>query len=221
MAAWRNPYIDLVESQPGPLLQASGGALSADQRSLLLERAGGAQGLFLEIGSGSGMHLIEQARRAPRSFFVGFELRYKRAFNSARKAEREHLPNLAVVRGPGEQAFAVFHPGTVDGIFILFPDPWEKRRCRKNRVINPAFLEAAGAILKAGGFIRYKTDHDSYFDETAAMIASSGIFEVVKSSRDLHRGQYAQDNVPSEFERLFISKRAPILFLEASRRGGV
>jgi tRNA (guanine-N7-)-methyltransferase len=52
----------------------------------------------------------------------------------------------------------------VDRLFILFPDPWPKRRHHKRRLIQPATLELLARVLKDGGELRFATDDPGYLD---------------------------------------------------------
>ena len=103
------------------------------------------------------------------------------------------------------------------GIFINFPDPWGRQRWLKHRILNAAFLREAHLRLKPGGFLSYKTDHAGYFEATQAILGKLGIFRIVKLTRDLHRSEYMDQNIPTEFEQLFRSKGEAVFFMEAVR----
>jgi tRNA (guanine-N7-)-methyltransferase len=194
-------------------LQAEGGSLTQEQIQTLHTRMGAFAERYVEIGSGSGGHLVARAKSNNRAFHLGFELRYKRAFDTARKSEREQLNNIMVVRGPASELFKVFNPNSLDGIYLNFPDPWERRRWHKHRILNSEFLQAANELLSPSGFLSYKTDHSQYFEETLKLIEPIGLFEIERLTRDLYNSSYLYDNVTSEFEMLFRSKGLPVNFL--------
>lgn len=210
---WNNPYIALVSTKPMFVLQAVGATLTPEQVETLHARISAFPERYAEIGSGSGGHLIEQAKTNARAFYLGFELRYKRVFDTARKAEREQLNNLMVVRGQASELFKVFKPNSLNGIYLNFPDPWERRRWHKHRILSAEFLAAVYELLSPSGFISYKTDHNQYFAETLKMIEPAGLFEIEKLTNDLYNSSYLNGNIPSEFEKLFCSKGLPINFL--------
>lgn len=214
---WTNPYIALAASKPDYILQAAQGVLSDEQLDLLHARMAGFKECFVEAGSGSGGHLLAQAGRNAAGFYVGFELRYKRAFDTGRKAEKSGVKNLLVVRGQNSEMFRVFEPQSLRGIFVNFPDPWDRRRWHKHRMLNADFLNQAYQLLHPSGFISYKTDHSGYFDATVGLLHETGLFTIEKLTHDLYHSEFLADNLPSEFEKLFVSKGLPINFLVARK----
>lgn len=214
---WTNPYINLVQSHPDHLVHAERGALTDVQCRDLQDGLSRWGEVYCEVGCGSGGHLCRRAALRPAAFFLGFELRYKRAFNTAKKANREKLFNLKVVRGDAHQLLAVFGEQCLDGLYVNFPDPWSKRRWLKHRMLSADFLRAVHQRLKPGGFVSYKTDHAGYFEATEELLGELGIFRIAKFSRDLHRSEYVNENIYSEFELLFRSKGRPVFFLQADK----
>lgn len=174
--------------------------------------------LFLEIGSGSGIHLVCRAGKDPSSLYIGFELRFKRTFKAAEKAEQNKLKNLLIIRANASLITEVFSQNSIDGIYINFPDPWaKKKRWNKNRLINTTFISSIHPILKPNGFISYKTDHKEYFDSTLKLFEDSELFQVSKVTNNLHLSTYGDENIFTEFEMLFKSKGLAISFLEARK----
>ena len=171
--------------------------------------------VFLEFGSGSGAHLIEQAARNPASAFVGFELRYKRAFRTAEKAAERGLPNLFVARTTALVVTDIYPAESVAGVYVNFPDPWDKKKWKKHRLLNPDFLQVIHSLLSQDGFLSYKTDHEEYYDATSSLMQSSELFSIDQESRDLHQSAFSGENILTEFENLFISKGLPTYYLRA------
>ena len=212
--AWKNQYIDLVQEKPEYILAASARSLTPDQIQTIRERAG-ALPVFCELCCGSGGHLVELAAAHPEGFFIGFELRFKRTFNTAKKAERLGLQNLLIVRTNAKELPRVFSTAELSGVYINFPDPWERERWKKHRVLTPEFIELLADRLKPGGFLSYKTDHEEYFTSTEQILRSHPRFSITKYSRNLHESEFSAGSVKTEFERLFLSKHLPIFFLHA------
>ena len=78
-----NPYIERVNSFKGRLYPF----IDPDkEKTLLGETLAKYEGIFCELGSGSGMHLIDRAEQSPDFAFVGFEIRYKRSVRTIEKA---------------------------------------------------------------------------------------------------------------------------------------
>ena len=216
--AWENQYIGLVATKPEMIFSLDNREISADDIAAITCALAPFPKVFVEIGSGSGQHLITRAKRDAANAYVGVELRFKRTFRTAEKAEREGVKNLFLLRTSAQTLPTIFAPATIDGFFILFPDPWAKRRWKKHRLLNPGFLKELHTILKPNGFVSYKTDHQDYFEETAALLSTERNFEVTRCIRDLHRSPAASENIQSEFESLFLSKGERVNLLEFVKR---
>jgi tRNA (guanine-N7-)-methyltransferase len=121
--------------------------------------------LELEIGSGKGTFLVQQARQQPEINYLGIE--YARAYwlHAADRCRRHGLENVRMLyydAGPFVRWFAA------DGVFrqvhIYFPDPWPKKKHHKRRLITAAFLTELHRTLEPGGMVRIVTDHDGYWE---------------------------------------------------------
>ena len=212
-----NRFVSLVGTKPELILRGSRCGLDPAASDLLIRKRREYSRIYVEIGSGSGGHIVEHARRDPEALFLGFELRYKRVFRTAEKAENLGLSNLLVVQLDASLLPSIFEPGSLDGIFVLFPDPWDKRRWKKHRILSPEFLRRAHALLRPGAFLHYKTDHGEYFEATVKVLEDLDLFTTRRLSRDLHSSAESLNNIESEFEKLFKSKRLPVHFIEVER----
>ncbi|MDC0357733.1 tRNA (guanosine(46)-N7)-methyltransferase TrmB [Oligoflexia bacterium] len=214
---WINQYIPLIDTCPEFIGNLEDQKIAPDIQARFNDKMTAYSKVYCEIGSGSGMHLLERAQNNPDSFYVGFELRYKRAYKTAQKGERRGIKNSYVFRGDAALMFDLFPTSSLDGIYVNFPDPWDKKRWEKHRVLHDTFFEKLYPFLKPDGFFSYKTDHKSYFEKIFELLQSSKIYTVSKHTFDLHHSEYKGDNVLTEFEHLFISKQLPIMFLEATK----
>lgn len=211
-----NRYVELVSTKPAIIAPSDAQPLTAI-RAQINARIEGYRRIFIEIGSGSGAHLTAMAMADPEAYFIGFELRYKRCFKTAEKAERLGLPNLSIVQLNASHIPDLFENEQVDGFMVLFPDPWDKRKWRKHRILNPLFLSVLNSRLKPGGNLLYKTDHREYFDWILEVIQQSNLFEVRDLSFDLYASTLERKNIPSEFEKLFRYKGLPIYMVNMQK----
>lgn len=216
---WRNQYIDLLGSKPEYIVSATGKDLSAEDLTRVKARCAEFASIAVEIGSGSGQHLIELAHRDPRTLFIGYEIRFKRIFRTAEKAEKLGLNNILLVRQSAFEIPATFGKESLDGVYINFPDPWDKKRWHKNRILNPEFLQIIHAVLKPEGFLSYKTDHSGYFAATRGILDELQMFSIEALETDLHHSPLAEATPPTEFESLFRSKGLPVMYLRAKKIG--
>jgi tRNA (guanine-N7-)-methyltransferase len=126
-----------------------------------------------EVGSGHGHFLTAYAKAHPTETCIGVDITSDRIVRAERKRARGRLENLHFVRAEAEDFLAVMPENArFSSIFILFPDPWPKRRHHKNRVVKLAFLAAlAGRALK-GAKLHFRTDHEPYFRDVAGLFRS-------------------------------------------------
>ncbi len=213
--AWENQYMQMVKSKPGIILAEEDRSDVSDAARLeLRQRIASHTRIFVELGSGSGLHLLTLAERNRDALCLGLEIRFKRAFKTGEKAERMGLSNLLIMRSDARQIGQLFQDGEVDGFFVNYPDPWDKRRWLKNRLLNPELLLTMRRLLKPGGFLRYKTDHQEYFASTAKLLTDGG-WRIGKHTTDLLSSSWTGENIPTEFEYLFKSQGKPLCMLEA------
>ncbi len=119
--------------------------------------------LFLEIGFGGGEHLAWQAAHHPAAGFVGAEYFITGVASLLGQLERDGINTpLRLYIGDARDLLERLPDAVLDGIFILFPDPWPKRRHHKRRLIQRETLDLLARILKDGGELRFATDDAGY-----------------------------------------------------------
>jgi tRNA (guanine-N7-)-methyltransferase len=140
-------------------------------RGALLQVIPSSSRFVWEVGSGHGHFLVAYAAAHPKEHCIGIDIASDRIARAVRKHERARLPNLHFVRADAEDFLAAIPKGArLTAIFILFPDPWPKRRHHKKRVMTHEFLGAAAAAAGQGAGLYFRTDHEPYFREAATAI---------------------------------------------------
>ena len=127
----------------------------------------------MDLGCGEGSFLVAMARRHPERNYLGTERLLGRVRNTCRKALLAGVTNVRLLRV--ESAYVVKHllaAGSVSRFYILFPDPWPKRKHWARRLIQPEFLETAARALEKGGELCIKTDDAAYFDHIGKVAAN-------------------------------------------------
>ena len=133
----------------------------------------------VEIGSNRGCFLMGLARKKTTTV-LGIELKPSLCRISANKLERENLSNGHVIHADAKLAIPIlFEQGSLDAIYVLFPDPWWKKRHARRRLLDDGFFEMAHAYLKPGGYFVLKTDVLDYFDAVDEFLQASPCFERV------------------------------------------
>jgi tRNA (guanine-N7-)-methyltransferase len=140
------------------------------------------QAIWLEIGFGAGEHLIEEARANPTVGLIGCEPFLNGVAAALAAIEREGISNVRLRRGDAQALVEAAPDGLFSRVFILYPDPWPKRRHNKRRVVSDAMVEALARVVKQDGEVRFATDVDDYAGWTLKRFLSSPYFRWPASS---------------------------------------
>jgi tRNA (guanine-N7-)-methyltransferase len=144
------------------------------------------QPLEVELGCGDASFLVNYAKLHPDRNFIGVERLWGRLQKLQRKGVRAGLTNLRGVRI--ESAYFLEYllpPHSVVGLHVYFPDPWPKRKHRKNRLINERFPELARQAIAPGGMVLLRTDDRDYFAQMLAAFAVQPAFRAVETPPEL------------------------------------
>lgn len=133
----------------------------------------GANEITLEIGSGHGHFLTAYAKAFPNEICVGVDVMLSRLAKCSKKAKRLALTNIHFVRSRGEEFLEALPSNIfINKVYILFPDPWPKKRHFKHRLIQDDFLSNLASRMHPGGKLYFRTDYEPYFDWTLEKINS-------------------------------------------------
>ena len=119
----------------------------------------------VDLGAGDGVYAEARAKRESDRNFVAVERLLGRATKIAKKAIRNQLTNLKVLRL--ESAYFIKNlcaESSLDAITVRYPDPWPKRRHHANRLLQKEFFEDAARAVISGGCIKLTTDDREYFE---------------------------------------------------------
>ena len=117
--------------------------------------------IFIEIGFGSGRHLLHQARSNQDALLIGIEI-YKPAIEQVAKlAIREGLQNIALIATDARVLLSLLPAGCLQRVFLHFPVPWDDAPHR--RVISDEFASQIARTLGRGGRFELRTDSEEYF----------------------------------------------------------
>lgn len=117
----------------------------------------------LEIGFGSGYSLLEMAKQHPELNLIGVETHLPGVGTLLHGIEAQQLENIRVFNADAVEVLASCIPDhSLDTVQIFFPDPWQKRRHHKRRLIQVPFVEVLIKKLKANGTIHLATDWEDY-----------------------------------------------------------
>lgn len=171
--------------------------------------------ISIEIGMGKGQFLIEQARRHPDRNFIGFEKFTVVLVKALEKIEKEgNLPNLKVVRFDAAHLKDIFGENEISQVYLNFSDPWPKERHYKRRLTYRDFLKTYQHVLREDGALVFKTDNRPLFDFSLEEMKAIGM-TLNKVTFDLHKSQWLEGNIMTEYETKFHEQGLPIHMVEA------
>jgi len=121
--------------------------------------------VIMEIGSGMGEATAQIAKANPQVGYVAVEMHSPGLAALLILINQMELENIKLIREDATYLLANHIPdNSIDGIHLLFPDPWPKNRQHKRRIVQSEFIEMVGKKLKQGGFIHIATDWQPYAD---------------------------------------------------------
>lgn len=135
------------------------------------------QKVILEIGSGMGEASAQIAAADPDNQYVAVEMHSPGLAALLILIIEGKLKNIRVIREDAIYLLTNFIPDEhLDGIHLLFPDPWPKNRQHKRRIVQREFIELIAKKLKPAGFIHIATDWQTYADWIEAKFAMNAAF---------------------------------------------
>ena len=117
---------------------------------------------FLEIGFGYGENVINLSRHNADKLIIGCEIYEPGIANLVVKIESENLKNIYIFPENIFSLFSKLKKNSIEKIFVLYPDPWPKKKHYKRRLISNVFLNKINRILKINGIILVSTDSEDY-----------------------------------------------------------
>ncbi|MCC8462562.1 MAG: bifunctional peptide chain release factor N(5)-glutamine methyltransferase PrmC/tRNA (guanosine(46)-N7)-methyltransferase TrmB [Rickettsia endosymbiont of Ecitomorpha arachnoides] len=135
--------------------------------------------IFLEIGFGMGEHFINQAKMNPEALFIGVEAYLNGVANVLKLASEQNITNFLLFPNNLDFILNDLPNNSLDGIYILFPDPWIKNKQKKKRIFNKERLKILQDKLKNNGNLVFASDIENYFYEAIELIEQSGDFEIM------------------------------------------
>ncbi len=179
--------------------------------------AGPGGDLWLEIGFGDGEHLAIQAADHPEIQFIGCEPYVNGVAKLLRRVEREGLTNIRVFMDDARLLMDALEEASVGRGFLLFPDPWPKKRHHKRRFVSHDTLDQLARVLRDGAELRVATDDPGYCRWVLAHVTSHPDFRWRVSGPGDWRTRTA-DWPATRYERKALEDGARCVFLIFERQ---
>ena len=142
----------------------------------------GKREVWLEIGFGGGEHMIAQAEANPDVGIIGCEPFINGVAMLLAAIGRAGVSNLRVLAGDARDLMDVLPEGSIGRVFLLYPDPWPKKRHWKRRFVNPPQLDQLARVMRPGAEFRVATDIGDYVRHTLEAMAADPRYERVRAA---------------------------------------
>lgn len=131
---------------------------------------------WLEIGFGGAEHLLHRAAENENRVIIGAEPFLNGVAKCCAGMDRQKLDNIRLHHGDVRDVLPNIADESLDGLYILFPDPWPKARHNKRRILSSEFIAEVHRILKPGAPLYFASDIIDYVDWTLTRIDAHGGF---------------------------------------------
>lgn len=173
-------------------------------------------GYWLEVGFGSGEHLVWQAERHPDVGLIGCEPYVNGIAKCLAQLDRAGLRNVRVFDNDARFVMAALPPASLSRVFVLFPDPWPKTRHQKRRFVCRETLDRLAILMQSGAELRLATDDPIYLPWTLEQACLHPAFEWLAEGPADWR-QRPADWPPTRYEQKMLAGQRPT-FLRLQRR---
>ena len=147
--------------------------------------------IWVEVGFGSGRHLLYQAKQNPNIELIGLEIHKPSLEQVAKQCKLQSIKNIRLLDYDARIFLEFLSSNSVGRIFVHFPIPWDKKPHR--RVISSEFIDESIRVLKDGGKLELRTDSQKYFNYS--------LVEFLKPEKvDLHINKNSDLDISSKYE---------------------
>lgn len=181
------------------------------------EYFGSSNNIHIEIGTGKGDFIIENAIRHPEINFIGIE-KFDSVIARCLQKIPEDLNNLAMIRMDAIEINEVFDK-EIDVIHLNFSDPWPKNRHESRRLTSKLFLDKYEGLFKNDITIIQKTDNQKLF-EFSLMSFSHNNYALEDLTFDYHNANIdnIDDIIMTEYEKRFSQLGQNIYYVKAIKK---
>jgi tRNA (guanine-N7-)-methyltransferase len=176
--------------------------------------------IWLEVGFGGGEHLAAQAQAHTEIGFIGCEPFINGVAGLVRTVEIADIKNVRVYTGDARSLIDALPDRSIERCFILFPDPWPKRRHHRRRIISPETLTELSRVMVDNARLRLASDHREYVRWMLSHTLRNGAFEWCAKGPDDWRTR-PHDWPATRYEKKAAQRGETSIYLEFNRRARV
>lgn len=148
--------------------------------------------LIVEIGFGNGSSLAAMAEANPHLNYLGIEVHRPGVAHLMLLLDQKEITNVRIYHHDAIEILEQKIPdNSLSGIHLFFPDPWQKRRHHKRRIVRPSFMTLLNKKLKSTGYFHTATDWEHYAKDMLKILSSAtGLINTSKDKGYCQRPEY-------------------------------
>ena len=173
--------------------------------------------LWLEIGFGAGEHLVDQALKNPNINFIGCEPYINGVATLLSEIERHSVNNICIFNDDVRLLLKKLRRSSIDKIFLLFNDPWPKKRHNSRRLICSETLDELSKIMANGSQIFVASDDMSLIRSTLNLFYCHHNFFWLANNPDDWKKRYS-DSIATRYENKAISAGKDCIYLSFTHK---
>lgn len=160
---------------------------------------------ILEIGFGNGENILELQQKFPNFGIIGVEPFKNSCVKMIKILQENAINNLFIVNDDVKNYAKTFETLRFEQVFVLFPDPWPKKKHNKRRLLQEDFLKF---IAKIAQEFRFASDDYDYFHFVQNLIQTENLFEKVEifstkpenfSAKTRYEAKAIENNIPPKY----------------------
>ena len=157
---------------------------NSKRKKIKLSEVFNEKSVWLEIGFGGGEHLVHQAKLNPDIGFIGCEPYQNGVAKLTGKLSADPCENIKLYDGDVRNMFDVLAKNSISKVFLLYPDPWPKKRHHRRRFVTQEFLAPLYETMQPGSILRIATDIEDYVRQALQEVPKAGFQWLAKDASD-------------------------------------
>lgn len=130
--------------------------------------------VIIEIGFGMGVATAEIAAQHPEINYIGIEVFQAGVGKLLNEIEQRGLKNLRIIEHDAIEVLEnMIADSSIAGFHIFFPDPWQKKKHHKRRLLRRPRTDLLARKLQDNGYLYMVTDWYDYAEDAFAELSAT------------------------------------------------
>ena len=204
---------DLDGFSPGPV----GRDVNPNREKINMSNLFGNCPIWLEIGFGCGEHMLHQASLNPGVGIIGCEPYVNGVATLLGKIREKGGGNIKIHPGDVRDLFDVVPDNSFERAFLLYPDPWPKKKHHRRRFVTPEYLVPLARAMRPGSILRISTDVGDYVRQALRQVPAHGFEWLADGPADWRRAW--NDWISTRYEQKALREGRTLYYLTFRRAG--